>query len=161
MALSYLKISDLALAIAANAGLNAASDPQTDFTSVGVTAGAARRGPPDVNWTVRSAEWTPAEQDESVLSKACYQRTLVAEVAFLASDYDACNKLVKDWGAALFRTQTANSARVTGESHSPVTVAGLARYQIMLAVAFDDPVFYETYSVADVDATEQTGTLTE
>ena len=82
-------------------------------------------------------------------------------VEFLATDFDACMLLVSDFGAAVFRTQSRTSARVVDEDHVPQPVASSARYQITLTVEYDLPVVYETDDVAEVEATAQTGTLTE
>ncbi len=158
----YTTLADIAGVIAADAGVNSASAPQTAFTSApGAIEAGKRGGPPSVTWTVLGAKWEPAEQDEGVTSRACNQRVMRAEVAFLAADFDACMLLVSDFGAAVFRTQSQHSARVVDESHVRQPVASSSRYQITLAVEYDLPVIFETSEVADVDATSQTGTVTE
>lgn len=157
----YTTLEDIAAAIAADAGINSASDPQTDFTTCGAIKAARREGPPSVDWVVTGAKWEPPEQDESETERACNQRVVRAEVTFLGADYDACTKLVKDFGAAVFRTQARTTCRVVDEEHVRQAVASSARYQITLAVDFDDPVIFETSEVADVEATAQTGTVAE
>jgi len=157
----YTTLEDIAAAIAADAGVNSAADPQTDFTTCGAIKAARREGPPSVDWVVTGAKWEPAEQDESETERACNQRVVRAEVTFLGADYDACTKLVKDFGAAVFRTQTRTTARVIDEEHVRQAVASSARYQITLTVEFDDPVIFETSEAADVEAAEQTGTVQE
>lgn len=157
----YTTLADIAGVIAADAGVNSASSPQTAFTSPGAIKAAERKGPPSVDWVVTGAKWEPAEQDEGVTSRACNQRVMRAEVAFLAADFDACMLLVSDFGAAVFRTQSQHSARVVDESHVRQPVASSSRYQITLTVEYDLPVIFETSEVADVDATSQTGTVTE
>lgn len=157
----YTTLEDIAAAIAADAGINSAADPQTDFTTCGAIKAARREGPPSVDWVVTGAKWEPPGQDESETERACNQRVVRAEVTFLGADYDACTKLVKDFGAAVFRTQARTTCRVVDEEHVRQAVASSARYQITLAVDFDDPVIFETSEVADVEATAQTGTVAE
>lgn len=153
----YTALEDIALAIAADAGENSQSAPQTLYTSVGAIKAARRDGPPTVDWIVTGAKWEPAEQDEDDDERACYQRVVSANVTFVATDYDACTLLVKHFGAGLFRTQTARSARVVSEEHVLQAVASSNRYQITLTVEFDDPVIFETATLADVQATSQSG----
>lgn len=157
----YTTLEDIAAVIAADAGINSESAPQTDITTAGAIKGARREGSPSVNWIVTGAKWEPAEQDEDEVTRVCAQRVVRADVAFLAADYDACTALVHDFGAAVFRTQTRHSARIVDESHVPQAVASSARYQITLGVEFDSPVIFETDEIADVDAAEQAGTVTE
>lgn len=156
---AYTTLADLAAVIAANAGINAASSPQTSFTTATAIDAARRLGPPSVNWTVTGAKWEPPEQDEEELSRACNQRVMRAEVEFLATDFDACMLLVSDFGAAVFRTQSRTSARVVDETHAKQPVSGSSRYQITLTVEYDLPVIYQTSVLADVDATSQSGTV--
>lgn len=157
----YTTLEDIAAAIAADAGTNSGSAPQTAFTTTGAIKAARREGPPSVDWIVTGAKWEPAEQDESDTERVCNQRTVRAEVTFLGTDYDAATALVKAFGAAVFRTQTRTSARVVDEEHVRQAVASSARYQITLTVEFDDPVIFETSEAADVEAAEQTGTVQE
>lgn len=152
-------LADLAAVIAADAGINSASDPQTGFTTVGDLERARRAGPPSVNWTVTGAKWEPPVQDEDDTERACNQRVMSCAVDFLATDFDACMKLVSDFGAAVFRTQTQHSARVTGETHAKQPVSGSSRYGITLDVEYDLPVIFETATVAEVEATSQSGTI--
>ena len=156
---AYTTLADLAAAIAADAGVNSASAPQSAFTTVGPVEAARRGGPPSIHWTVTGAKWEPAEQDESDTTRACNQRVMRAEVEFLATDFDACMLLVSDFGAAVFRTQSRASARVVDETHAKQPVSGSSRYQITLTVEYDLPVIYQTSVLADVDATSQSGTV--
>jgi hypothetical protein len=156
----YTTLQGLVSAIAANAGINAASAPQADFTFLGAIE-AGKREVPRITWTPLRAKWEPAEQDEEDTSKQCNQRRLVCEITFVSTDFDAANKLVSDFGAALFRTQTRHSGRVLDEDHARQAVASSGRYQIVLTVEIDLPVTFETYEAADVEATAQAGDVTE
>lgn len=158
---AYTTLEDIAKTIAEDAGINSGSSPQSEFTDYGPIKAARRAGPPSVAWTVLGAKWEPAEQDEHVQTRACNQRVMRCRVEFLATDFDACMLLVSDFGAAVFRTQSRTSVRVVDEDHVPQPVASSARYQITLTVEYDLPVVYETDDVAEVEATAQTGTLTE
>jgi hypothetical protein len=152
-------LADLAAVIAADAGENSASAPQSAFTTVGEVERARRNGPPSICWSVTGAKWEPAEQDEDALTRVCNQRVIRAEVEFLATDFDACSALVSHFGAAVFRTQSRHSARVVDETHARQPVSSIVRYAITLGVEYDLPVIFETATPAEVESTSQGGTV--
>jgi hypothetical protein len=155
----YTRLSAVVSAIAADAGQNSETAPQTSITTIGQIEAARRLGPPRVTWVVGGGPVTDPEQDETELSKIGYQRNPACRVAFLGSSYDQAEGLLYDFLAAVRRTQ--QSTVVPGdEAVTPETITGANRYEISLEVLVKLPVPFETYTAADVDAAAQTGTVT-
>ena len=158
---AFTRLTPLVNAIAADAGTNSGDRPQTAFTSIGDIQAARRAGPPDIVWQVEGGPWEPAEQDEGETSRSCDQRRLLCTVAFLATDFDAADRLVADFGAAVSRTQTRRSVRVLKEEHARQAVAGSSRYEIRLSVEVDLSVLFETYDTDTPVNAAQTGAIVE
>lgn len=155
---TYTRLGAVVSAIAANAGQNAATAPQTAITAIGEIELARREGPPRVVWIIGGGPITDPDQDESELSKIGYQRNPRCSVSFLGSTYDQAEGLLHDFLAALRRTQ--QNTVVPGEEVStPETLAGAARHIITIDLTAKIPVPFETYTAAEVLYGTQTGTV--
>ena len=158
---SYTSLSALVAAIAADAGVNSTSSPQTDFTFIGSIEGARREGPPRIVWIPGDEVIADADQDEDEESKTACQRRLTCEVRFLATDFDACSLLISHWIAAVFRTQTPRTCRPIKGSHAQQAVSGSSRWEATYQVEVDIPVIFETYVSSEVLIASHTGTVTD
>lgn len=156
--MAYTTLSAVVAAIAADAGQNSATDPQTSFTSIGEIEAARREGPPRVLWFVGGGPITDPAQDESELSKIGYQRNLRCSVTFLGATYDQAETLLHNFLAAVRRTQQGTVVP-DAETLTPETVTGAARCAITIELIVHIPVPFEVYTASDVDSTSQTGTV--
>lgn len=158
--MAYTTLASLAAAIAANAGINAAVSPQTAYTVVGALERGRREGPPRVVWTPGDGELTEPNQDESELSKIGYTHRIECRVTFLGADYDAADTLLRNWLAALQRTQGNNCVTPRRTEYRDETLSGTNRHEITLICDVDLPIAFETYTAAEVLYGTQTGTVT-
>lgn len=158
---AYTSLSALVAAIAADAGVNSTTSPQTDFTAIGSIEGARREGPPRVVWIPGDETVVAADQDEDEESKTCAQRRLSCEVRFLGTDFDACSLLISHWIAAVFRTQTTRTCRPIKGTHAQQAVSGSSRWEASYQVEVDIPVLFETYTISAPEIATHTGTIND
>lgn len=157
--MAYTRLSAVMAAIAADAGQNSATAPQTSITAIGEIEAAKREGPPRVVWLVGGGPITDPDQDETEYSKIGYQRNPRCSVTFLGTTYDQAESLLHDFLAAVRRTQQGTV--VPGdEVATPETLSGAARHAITIELTVHIPVPFEVYTAADVATTSHTGTVT-
>lgn len=157
--MAYTTLAALAAAVAADAGQTSAGGAQTAFTSVGALAQGQRSGPPRVVWVPGDGELLAPTQEETDYKKVGYTHRLECRITFLGADYDAADSLMRDWLAALQRTQGGNCCTPRGTEYRDETITGTNRHEIAVICDVDLPVYFESYSTADVDLTSQTGTV--
>ena len=121
---------------------------------------AGARAPPRVVWTPGDGELTEPNQDESELSKIGYTHRIECRVTFLGADYDAADTLLRNWLAALQRTQGNNCVTPRRTEYRDETLSGTNRHEITLICDVDLPIAFETYTAAEVLYGTQTGTVT-
>lgn len=159
--MAYTSLTSLAMAIAEDAGQNSTTAPQTDFTYIGALPKARREGPPIVVWTPGDGEIVEPNQDEDELSKVGYTHKLECAVSFLGSDYDAADLLMRNWLAALMRTQGNNCVLPGKTAYRGDTLTSTNRHEIVLTCTVDLPVTFETYTTVEIDVTAQAGTVVD
>ena len=155
---TYTRLASVVSAIAANAGQNAATAPQTAFTFVGEIELAKREGPPRVVWVLGGGPIEDPDQDETELGKVGYERRPECSVLFVGATYDQAEGLLLDWLAAVRRTQQSTVVP-TNEEPSGERLTGANRYGITVTVTVKLPVLFETYTAAEVLYGTQTGTV--
>lgn len=159
--MAYSSLTALATAIAADAGENSATAPQTAFTVIGALERGRREGPPRVMWVPGDGELEPPEQDEDETSKIGYEHQVSCTIHFLGSSYDQAETLLKHWLAALQRTQGDKCALPGRTAYRDETLTGTNRHEIALTCVVKLPYAFETYTRGLVTGTAQTGTITE
>ncbi|RTL09250.1 MAG: hypothetical protein EKK62_03155 [Acidimicrobiia bacterium] len=155
---TYTRLSAIVSAIAADAGQNSATAPQTAFTAIGTVEAARREGPPRVVWVMGGGDITDPDQDESELSKIGYERQPECTVLFVGATYDAAENLMLDFLAAVRRTQQG-TVIPTREEPTSETITGANRVGITVTLTVKLPVPFDMYTAADVDTASQTTTV--
>lgn len=157
---TYTRLATVVSAIAANAGQNSATAPQTSITAIGDIELARREGPSRVVWVPGEGELVDPDQDETELSKIGYEWRLDCSVLFVGATYDQAEGLLLDFLAAVRRKQQGTV--VPGRtSKAGETITAANRYGITLAVMVKIPVPFETYTAGDVDSASVSGTVTD
>ncbi len=157
---SYPLLTPVVNAIAADAGENSEDDPQTSFTAIGDIEAARRTGPPRVVWVPGGGPITQPDQDESEASKIGYQRNPRCQVHFVGSTYTEAETLLRDWMAAVRRTQQGTVV-LGDESKTPETITGANRYGITVEATVHLPQSYEVYESATVLSTSHSITVVD
>lgn len=155
--MAFTTLSDIANAIAADAGANPATHPQTAYTTIGSVERGKRVGPPSVTWVPRGGPVEFATEDDP-LAKNAFDRRLTCDVFFVGVDYDQAELEAKAFLGG-FARELPRLGRALNEEHAEQSLTGANRYEIKLTVEVRLSVHHEEYTTATIDTFNGTVTV--